>query len=82
MYYPKDLQDTATITGKYADLAVEEYKMGNIRHANTLYRRGRKYLSKEQKDSIPATLSKLVQLLGIEAPEPHPKHIADTQLIT
>ena len=82
MYYPKDLQETATITGKYADLAVEEYKMGNIRHANTLYRRGRKYLSKEQKDSIPATLGKLVKLLGIEPPELKHDQIADTQLIT
>ena len=82
MYYPRTLQDTATITGKYADLAVEEYKMGNIRHANTLYRRGRKYLSKEQKDSIPATLSKLVKLLDIEPYEANQKDLSENQILT
>ena len=68
MFYPRSLQGTANIYRMYCDLALEEYKIGNTRYANILYRRGKKY--HPEPSTIPKNLGSLVKLLGTEQNDP------------
>ena len=61
MHYPKGMEDQAVLYRKYAELAYEEWKIGNHRQAATLYRRGRKFYPVPK--AIPATIRKYASLL-------------------
>ena len=61
MHYPSDLQEQVNIYRKYAELAYEEWRIGNKRQAATLYRRGRKLYP--EPNAIPTTIRKYAELL-------------------
>ena len=63
MHHPKDEQGQVNIYRKYSELALVEYQLGNVRHANTLYRRGRKFYP--QPKIIAPTIRKYAEVLGI-----------------
>ena len=67
MKYPKTLQEKGNFYRMYTELALEEYRIGNVRHANTLYRRGKKYVPVGT--DIPRTISIYVALLNMKAEE-------------
>ena len=64
MFYPIKDQDIANIYRLYTDLALQEYRLGNIRQANVLYRRGKKYLPDPK--IVPKTIGTIANNLEVE----------------